>query len=232
MDPVISSVENVGISETASEVQKETAKNIALDATAAGVAQPVEGGDGWKREPVDNFKQDASGNVVMRDGKPVRRFPGKPRKAKPGDRLAGGGVMDGEAQNDISFVSVPEAVSGPGGDEGPLPPGQDESMGTEAGEVVSDLILNTADAVGGEKVKPTTAEREAIRKHAGRALGGAVLSPWTALAVIVAGWAVRVVVQKRSERAKADGVAHIDNRADGHGKNASSKTARYVYNLG
>lgn len=218
------------ISQSAADVAAAVARNNALSGGGDPPAS-VQDKPSWHREPLANFETDEAGRVVLRpDGSPIRKG-GRPRKPRPGDKLAGGDVQPGQPGQPAqpqSRVVIPGVADNPP-DQGEAvageviePPADD--AGEELGRVVSQGVTRIADAVASdEKKKMTTDEKDALEKHMSRMIGRAHAPAWLAVGIVILCWAVRVLIQSRLERkpkeaTPADVDAPTDNRSNPVGK--------------
>lgn len=199
---------------------------------AANSQTPAKPREGWRREPLRNFKTDAKGQVRLRaDGSPVRRG-GKPGKPKVGEMLADGsryGVDDGgggqgeSKQGEVSRVVVPDQQQEQ--QQGGPEPARAE-LGPEAGRVVSQLCFNMAKRKGGDKFEPTPDERRMIEEAAAGSLNGRRV-PWLlVLPVALAAYLLARVEfkPKKKQEEKQDGAnASRNHRADAERQDATGE---------
>lgn len=219
-----------GISETADA--NDIADSLDQNERVSPVSKPAESGSGWESEPLANFQTDQHGGLILdSSGKPKRRG-GKPRKAKPGDKLAGGGVAGDQ-------VEASPTVWTPGqGDSTDETQGETQTteekpkLGPAAGKVIADKLFSTAEAIGGEKWKPTKDEREFIETASAETLGGVSLPWWLAMFVGVSLYVVARVVKNKAEQqgAAAHGLDSRGNhRADTERENRPSSQTGPVF---
>ena len=91
-----------------------------VQGSAQGVAEALErnerlapDSEAWKSEPPSNFERNPDGSVMVRpDGRPVR-VSRRPRRAKKGDDLAGGGVLGDDKPGQATGTVVTEPRPAP-----------------------------------------------------------------------------------------------------------------------
>lgn len=102
----------------------------------------------WCYEPLANFETDGEKPRLDKSGNPIRRG-GRPRKAaKPGERLAGGGVAEGEPPDVSPRVSMGDDAP-PLGESDSIAAGP-EQLGEDGGAVIAEAAVN-ADAPPGPR---------------------------------------------------------------------------------
>jgi len=223
----LSVVENLGISETAHDATAAINANAAASNQVTGgnpIYKPTSSGAGggggrpaWHDEPLSSFQLDNDGKVKLhpRTRKPIRHDGkgGRPRKAKPGDKLAGGGVASapgspGSPGTGSGFRAIVDHDATPGVTPHQVNPHQD---GEDAAKVIVDLADNVAKQVVGEEAGMNAAEKATIAKGTASMTGGLTLwGPFLLLAGLSA-WAARLwfVFKKKGNQPDVD-----DTRGD------------------
>ncbi len=196
--------------------------------------------------PAALFMHGEDGKPILKRGKPVyiNRTGGRPRKPREGEKLMDGSTFkggdrtskpnvkpssgDGQASGVSDRPGIGRIVDPtqpvPGASSASAPaesaPGTVE-LGPEAGQVIAEAALNTAEAVVGEP--PTSAERDSITKSASAVASGWRLHPIIAVAAFTAVYIGRVMMMKWSKQQEEKSDAHGDTRADGGRKDQPSK---------
>lgn len=236
------------------EAEKPNSGVIPDAGLAAAAADTISGLDkaapvkpDWKLQPVSNFELDAQGRVKLWNGKPKPQS-GRPRKPRPGDRLAGeaetvelaggpalptpaeapaagdlgGGVVDPDAGGAAGAAGGQEAAAEPGGVE----------LGPEAAELAADALFNAAEALAGEKAKPTPKEAAAIKARTKAVIGQWRVWEPLALVVLVGVWIGRVWIQQQRQQQQGGGTsdpAYVHRRPDANGQVHTSSQPRWEY---
>lgn len=208
-NPPASPLPEAGLSDFAAAIESAVERNADLSAQAGGAStmkprpQAVTVPDDIDLHPLKWYETDFLGRVKRRDdGSPIKR-PHRPAKPKPGDKLVGGGIWtaDGPKPKGGDTAKAPEAQTSAVVIDAPQSVNRDaDALGPEAGEVVTEAIFNCAEAIHGDKAKPTEAERTSIKRAAGRVLGGVHLHPALALVILGGVYLLRIRLLNRKDK--------------------------------
>tara|TARA_Y100001954_G_C15752283_1_gene574339 strand:+ start:588 stop:1364 length:777 start_codon:yes stop_codon:yes gene_type:complete len=161
------------------------------------------------------------------NGKPKKKT-GRPKKAKKGDKLVGGGTWPPATASTIKDQPTEQ----PGATPGQEPKRMD--LGKEAGEVLTGHMERLGQAIGGEKAKPTPEEKKVISESLSASLGEWQIYPPLALLAFSGLFLIRVFleskfIKKDKDNSSNGSKTHDVPRDNGKRQDGTSKAAQWDY---